>query len=135
MVQILRKDFGLSDPMANRLFSQIRKGAPLYADWKAAFETERFTQRIGRSTNTYSRPNAPELPTKGRSNRFRKPTSPISTSQLSESEVSQVLLSLALPAQPETESSVKREAPCADVVEFYSEKRQKVEGVVNQTLI
>jgi len=36
--------------MCFRLFSQIRKGAPLHDEWHDAFETGRFQQRQGRAT-------------------------------------------------------------------------------------
>ena len=46
MVGILGRS-GLSDAMAKRLYSQIRKGAPLYAEWRDAFACGRFLQEPG----------------------------------------------------------------------------------------
>ena len=41
-------EHGLPPKVANRIYSQIRKGAPLHADWTQAFVTERFYQRRGK---------------------------------------------------------------------------------------
>jgi len=47
MVGVLRGE-GLSEAMANRVYSQVRKGAPLHAEWVAAFTSGRFSQAQGR---------------------------------------------------------------------------------------
>ena len=39
---------GLAESQAKKIFSQIRKGAPLHNEWKAAFATGKFFQRNGR---------------------------------------------------------------------------------------
>ena len=49
MIDLLIHDEGFPSILANRLFSQIRKGAGLHEDWKAAFQTSRFLQRQGRA--------------------------------------------------------------------------------------
>mmetsp|Transcript_22163 Transcript_22163/g.43665 ORF Transcript_22163/g.43665 Transcript_22163/m.43665 type:complete len:237 (+) Transcript_22163:219-929(+) len=45
-------DHGLPEPMAMKLPSQIRKGAPMHDEWKDAFKTGRFVQKLGRSMST-----------------------------------------------------------------------------------
>lgn len=42
-------DRGMKEGLAKKLPSQIRKGAPLYFTWKAAFDTKRFLQITGRT--------------------------------------------------------------------------------------
>jgi hypothetical protein len=44
--------WGLPAPMAKRLFSQIRQGAPLHDEWKRAFDDGRFVQRLGRTARS-----------------------------------------------------------------------------------
>ncbi len=39
---------GLAESQAKKIFSQIRKGAPLHNEWKDAFATGKFFQRNGR---------------------------------------------------------------------------------------
>jgi hypothetical protein len=48
MVGIL-SSMGITEVMANRLYSQIRKGGPLHEEWKQAFASGRFYQRCGKS--------------------------------------------------------------------------------------
>ena len=45
-------DNGMPEAMAVKLPSQIRKGAPMHEEWKSAFNTGRFVQKLGRSTAT-----------------------------------------------------------------------------------
>ena len=49
MVRYLKNAHGFDHAAANRLYSQIRKGAPLHADWTRAFNEGRFEQRLGRA--------------------------------------------------------------------------------------
>ena len=49
MVRFVEDAHGLDHAAANRLFSQIRKGGPLHADWIRAFDEKRFFQRQGRA--------------------------------------------------------------------------------------
>jgi hypothetical protein len=42
---------GMIPEMAAKLPSQIRKGAPLYAEWKAAYASKKFEQKLGRTPN------------------------------------------------------------------------------------
>lgn len=62
MVQRLIKE-GMIEAMAAKLPSQIRKGAPLFVEWKTAFLTGRFVQKLGRSpTSHYVNPSPPINP-------------------------------------------------------------------------
>lgn len=59
MVQRLIQE-GMMEAMAAKLPSQIRKGAPLFVEWKTAFKTERFVQKLGRTPIiNYNFPNPP----------------------------------------------------------------------------
>jgi len=49
MMDILRDDEGLSEAMSKRIFSQVRKGAALHAEWVDAFRSERFILVKGRA--------------------------------------------------------------------------------------
>ena len=44
-------DHGMPEAMAVKLPSQIRKGAPMHDEWKDAFTSRRFVQKLGRSTS------------------------------------------------------------------------------------
>ncbi len=48
MIRLL-VDHGMPEAMAAKLPSQIRKGAPMHAEWKNAFISGRFVQKLGRS--------------------------------------------------------------------------------------
>lgn len=48
MIKTLVSD-GMPEALAKKLPSQIRKGKPLFLEWKAAFLSGRFMQKIGRS--------------------------------------------------------------------------------------
>jgi hypothetical protein len=52
MVQRLIQD-GMMEAMALKLPSQIRKGAPLFVEWKTAFLTGRFVQKLGRTSTSH----------------------------------------------------------------------------------
>jgi len=48
-------DEGMIEPMALKLPSQIRKGAPLFDEWKGAFASKRFVQKLGRCTSFHKK--------------------------------------------------------------------------------
>jgi hypothetical protein len=43
---------GMPEAMANKLPSQIRKGAAMHDAWKDAFASGRFVQKLGRTNTT-----------------------------------------------------------------------------------
>jgi len=48
MVDLLISDCNVAEVLAKRLYSQIRKGAPLHRDWHQAFAEGRFKQVTGK---------------------------------------------------------------------------------------
>jgi len=56
MIEIMTNEMGVSPLMANRLYSQIRKGAPLREEWKAAFASGKFVQSLGRTASVAKKP-------------------------------------------------------------------------------
>lgn len=46
---------GMPESMATKLHSQIRKGATLHAEWKAAFDSGRFQQKLGHRFHNHER--------------------------------------------------------------------------------
>jgi len=79
MVQILEEQEGLSQAMAHRLLSQIRKGAALHNEWKGAFAAGKFqfTTNIGVERDSQE-PGV--LKAHSPSQRASSPTSPLPSS-------------------------------------------------------
>jgi len=56
---------GMPEAMANKLPSQIRKGAAMHDAWKDAFASGRFVQKLGRTNTTtqvHAQANVPVYP-------------------------------------------------------------------------
>ena len=124
MVQLVT-EMGLPELMAKRLFSQIRRGAPLHDEWKQAFEEERFEQRLGRCPHHAGLPRAAGRPTpkkaRPRDSSLDAPRACVGameagclTSSEKDAEAGAVLLSLfggAAPAPPPPVPSPNAESP------------------------
>lgn len=61
-MDILRDDEGLSQAMAKRIYSQVRKGAALHTEWVDAFRSKRFLQVQGRAASKTRRDKAQATP-------------------------------------------------------------------------
>ena len=79
---MLSEPYNLPAAVAKRLYSQIRKGAPLHLEWRAAFATNAFRQRQGRATLGNDAPPKPAQVSDGDSSEASRPPSRMSEMKL-----------------------------------------------------